>query len=201
MLTRLSQRLHNVRTLAGAGIIRPARPDRLVRVARAWRGSAPRPPPATPACAARYPNDTGDHRRAGHAHVRRDARAHERARARPLRRRHRRGRQRRGHVPQPPRLHRRHGRRSKLGADAPVPEHGVRRRRRSPTWSSARSRARSSSTRSSTDLVAGRRRAAASASSRWHEDEPSVDDPTLEYADRGGRRRPTPCRRPRRAAW
>src|SRR5437588_530696 len=43
MLGGLSQRLHNVRTLAEAGIIRPARPDRLVRVARALHRFGPTP--------------------------------------------------------------------------------------------------------------------------------------------------------------
>src|SRR5256885_10398200 len=59
MLTRLSQRLHNVRTLAGAGIIRPARPDRLLRVARVLARFGPTPAAGYAACAARYPNETG----------------------------------------------------------------------------------------------------------------------------------------------
>ena len=59
MLTRLSQRLHNVRTLAGAGIIKPARPDRLLRVARVLARFGPTPAAGYAACAARYPNETG----------------------------------------------------------------------------------------------------------------------------------------------
>jgi acyl-CoA synthetase (AMP-forming)/AMP-acid ligase II len=59
MLTRLSQRLHNVRTLAGAGIIKPARPDRLLRVARLLARFGPTPAAGYAACAARYPNETG----------------------------------------------------------------------------------------------------------------------------------------------
>ncbi len=57
MLSGLSQRLHNVRTLAGAGIIRPARPDRLVRVVRALARFGPTPAAGYEACAARYPHE------------------------------------------------------------------------------------------------------------------------------------------------
>ena len=59
MLSALSQRLHNVRTLAEAGIIRPARPDRLVRVARALHRFGPTPAAGYEACAARYPHEAG----------------------------------------------------------------------------------------------------------------------------------------------
>ena len=59
MLGGLSQRLHNVRTLAEAGIIRPARPDRLVRVARALHRFGPTPAAGYEACAARYPHEPG----------------------------------------------------------------------------------------------------------------------------------------------
>src|SRR2546429_6733707 len=57
MLSGLSQRLHNVKTLAEAGVIRPARPDRLVRVARALHRFGPTPAAGYEACAARYPNE------------------------------------------------------------------------------------------------------------------------------------------------
>ena len=59
MLSGLSQRLHNVKTLAEAGIIRPARPDRLVKVARALARFGPTPAAGYEACAARYPHETG----------------------------------------------------------------------------------------------------------------------------------------------
>ena len=59
MLTGLSQRLHNVKTLAEAGIIRPARPDRLVKVARALARFGPTPAAGYEACAARYPHEAG----------------------------------------------------------------------------------------------------------------------------------------------
>jgi acyl-CoA synthetase (AMP-forming)/AMP-acid ligase II len=59
MLSALSQRLHNVRTLAEAGIIRPARPDRLLRVARALARFGPTPAAGYAACAARYPDEAG----------------------------------------------------------------------------------------------------------------------------------------------
>ena len=59
MLGGLSQRLHNARTLAEAGIIRPARPDRLLRVARALHRFGPTPAAGYEACAARYPHQPG----------------------------------------------------------------------------------------------------------------------------------------------
>jgi acyl-CoA synthetase (AMP-forming)/AMP-acid ligase II len=59
MLGGLPQRLHNVRTLAEAGIIRPARPDRLLRVARALHRFGPTPAAGYEACAARYPDQPG----------------------------------------------------------------------------------------------------------------------------------------------
>src|SRR5437764_3989250 len=57
MLSALTQRLHNVRTLAEAGIIRPARPDRLLRVARVLARFGPTPAAGYAACAARYPHE------------------------------------------------------------------------------------------------------------------------------------------------
>ena len=59
MLSGLSQRLHSVKTLAEAGIIRPARPDRLVKVARALARFGPTPAAGYEACAARYPHEAG----------------------------------------------------------------------------------------------------------------------------------------------
>ena len=73
------------------------------------------------------PERDRDRRRARHAHLRRGARAHQRARERVARRRARRGRRRRDHVPQPPRLHRGHRRRVEDRCARPLPEHGVRR--------------------------------------------------------------------------
>src|SRR5437764_9301278 len=57
MLGAITQRLHNVRTVAEAGIIKPARPDRLVRVARALARFGPTPAAGYAACAARYPHE------------------------------------------------------------------------------------------------------------------------------------------------
>jgi acyl-CoA synthetase (AMP-forming)/AMP-acid ligase II len=59
MLSGLSQRLHSVKTLAEDGIIRPARPDRLVKVARALARFGPTPAAGYEACAARYPHEAG----------------------------------------------------------------------------------------------------------------------------------------------
>src|SRR5437763_2605011 len=57
MLSALSQRLHNVRTLAEAGIIRPTRPDRLLRAVQALARFGPTPAAGYAACAARYPHE------------------------------------------------------------------------------------------------------------------------------------------------
>jgi acyl-CoA synthetase (AMP-forming)/AMP-acid ligase II len=57
MLSALTQRLHNVRTLAEAGVIKPARPDRLVRVVRALARFGATPAAGYAACAARYPGE------------------------------------------------------------------------------------------------------------------------------------------------
>ena len=57
MLGGLSQRLHNVRTLAEAGIIRPTRPDRLLRAVQALARFGPTPAAGYAACAARYPHE------------------------------------------------------------------------------------------------------------------------------------------------
>jgi acyl-CoA synthetase (AMP-forming)/AMP-acid ligase II len=53
----VSGKLHTVRTLAGAGIIRPIRPDRLVRTAMALVRWGPTPAAGYTASAIRYPDD------------------------------------------------------------------------------------------------------------------------------------------------
>ena len=73
------------------------------------------------------PERHGDHRRARHAHLRRGPRAHERARERVARRRPRRGRRHRHHVPQPPRVHRGHRRGVQDRRSRALPQHRLRR--------------------------------------------------------------------------
>ena len=133
------------RTLAEAGVIRPVRPDKLrAGRPRARAAGAPRRRPGSPARAI-TPSAT---RRwsideAGHAHLRRGAPALERAR--PGARRARASgagdgvaimaRNHRGFVEATLAV-------SKLGANGALHEHGLRRARSSPTWSSARARRR-----------------------------------------------------------
>jgi acyl-CoA synthetase (AMP-forming)/AMP-acid ligase II len=57
-MTSLSQRLHTVRTLAGAGILRPTRPDKLLKVGLALRRFGPTPAAGYTGAAVRYPDET-----------------------------------------------------------------------------------------------------------------------------------------------
>ena len=52
-----AQKAFTIKTLAGAGIIRPTRPDRLVRAGMALAKYGPTPAAGYGASAARYPND------------------------------------------------------------------------------------------------------------------------------------------------
>ena len=72
-----------------------SRPDKLVRGCRAMQRWGRTPAAGYTASAARYPNEPRDHRRARHAHLRRDRPAHQRARPRARRRRRQGGRRRR----------------------------------------------------------------------------------------------------------
>ena len=112
------QGLGRARPSTEAGIIRPTRPDKLVRIgARRCTAGARRRRPATPPRAIRYPDEHRDHRRARHAHLRRGPRAHAtRSPTRFARPGHRGGRRRRDPLPQPPRLHRRDGRAERSSA-------------------------------------------------------------------------------------
>ncbi len=56
-MTSLGQRLHTVRTLAGAGVITPTRPDKLVRVGLALRRFGPTPAAGYTSSAIRYPDE------------------------------------------------------------------------------------------------------------------------------------------------
>jgi fatty-acyl-CoA synthase len=56
--TRLKTKLHTVHALAGAGVIRPQRPDRLARTAAAFVRWGPTPAAGYAANAARYPDAT-----------------------------------------------------------------------------------------------------------------------------------------------
>ncbi|MDX6670719.1 MAG: hypothetical protein QOI91_1082 [Solirubrobacteraceae bacterium] len=57
-MSSLSQRLHTVRTLAGAGILRPTRPDKLLKVGLALRRFGPTPAAGYTGAAVRYPDET-----------------------------------------------------------------------------------------------------------------------------------------------
>jgi fatty-acyl-CoA synthase len=56
-MTSIGQRLHTVRTLAGAGIITPTRPDKLVRIGLALRRFGPTPAAGYAGSAIRYPDE------------------------------------------------------------------------------------------------------------------------------------------------
>ncbi len=56
LIGRVSDKLHTVRTLAGAGIIRPTRPDKLVRVGVALHRWGPTPAAGYTASAIRFPD-------------------------------------------------------------------------------------------------------------------------------------------------
>ena len=55
---RLSQKLFTARTLVGAGIVTPTRPDRIVKAARALRGFGPTPAAGYTVSAIRHPDET-----------------------------------------------------------------------------------------------------------------------------------------------
>jgi acyl-CoA synthetase (AMP-forming)/AMP-acid ligase II/uncharacterized membrane protein len=57
VITSLDQAIHTVRTLAGAGLIRPVRPDRLVQALRALNKYGYTPAAGFAASAARYPDE------------------------------------------------------------------------------------------------------------------------------------------------
>ncbi|MDX6696824.1 MAG: hypothetical protein QOE65_221 [Solirubrobacteraceae bacterium] len=56
-MTSIGQRLHTVRTLAGAGIITPTRPDKLVRIGLALHRFGPTPAAGYAGSAIRYPDE------------------------------------------------------------------------------------------------------------------------------------------------
>jgi len=56
-MTSISQRLHTIRTLAGAGVIRPTRPDKLVRIGLALHRFGPTPAAGYTSSALRYPDE------------------------------------------------------------------------------------------------------------------------------------------------
>ena len=122
----VGQAAETVRVAVTSGLARPSRPGQAgarARVVRPARLDARR---GLHHNAILRPNEHGDHRRARHAHLRRGARAHERARERVARRRPGRGRRHRDHVPQPPRLHRGHRGGLEDRRARPLPEHRVR---------------------------------------------------------------------------
>ena len=127
LLTGIETRVLNVGTLISSGLLRPMRPDHLVRIGRLYRAWGPTPALGYLAASFAPPRRHRPDRRARGAHVRGGEPAHERARARAGRRRHRRGRSRRRHVPQPPRLRRRHRGAVQARRPLPVPQHLVRR--------------------------------------------------------------------------
>ena len=118
LATEVQTKLHTLVTLTRAGIVHPERPDHLWHTARALLRYGTTPAAGYTRGGAQPPGRAGGHRRARHAQLQGGRRAHERARARARGGRDRRGRRRRDHVPQPPRLDRL--RRRLLEARAPT---------------------------------------------------------------------------------
>lgn len=58
-MSSIGNRIHNVRTLAGAGLVRPERPDRALRALRAYSRWRPTPAAGYAISAIRYPDRTG----------------------------------------------------------------------------------------------------------------------------------------------
>src|SRR6476661_5103881 len=58
IVDQITNKAHLVRTLAGAGIIRPTRPDKLVRIGLALQRWGPTPAAGYTASAIRYPDET-----------------------------------------------------------------------------------------------------------------------------------------------
>jgi fatty-acyl-CoA synthase len=57
-MTSIGNRIHNVRVLAGAGLVKPERPDRTLRALRAYTRWRPTPAAGYTISAIRYPNET-----------------------------------------------------------------------------------------------------------------------------------------------
>ena len=130
----------------------------------------------------------------------RDPRAHERAGARALRTPASvEGDGVGDHVPQPPLLHRGHGRAAP--SSAPTRCTSTRRSpaRSSPRWSSARGPRAIVFDEEFDEARRTTPPCGASASSRWHEDGVRARRPDARVADRGAATPTTSCRRPRRA--
>src|SRR3954470_6459273 len=58
IVDQITNKAHLVRTLAGAGIIRPTRPDKIVRIGLALRRWGPTPAAGYAASAIRHPDET-----------------------------------------------------------------------------------------------------------------------------------------------
>jgi acyl-CoA synthetase (AMP-forming)/AMP-acid ligase II len=116
--------IHAARVLTRARLVRPARPDRYARAG----GRRPLGPDERSRLHRRrrtLPQRSRSDRRTRDAHVRASARADEPPRQRARRAWHRRPQQRRGHLPQPPRLRRNARGVVKLGADTLLLNTGI----------------------------------------------------------------------------
>ena len=169
----------------------PTRPDRALRSLVALRRWGPTPAAAYTGAAARYPDRLAIVDERGtltfeEVHRRTNALARELARGR-----HPRRRRRRDHVPQPPRLHRGDRRLLEARRQRPVPEHRLRRARRSPTCSRASSRRRRSTTRSSPTWSPRAPRGASASSPGASPGAGAAPDPRLEELIGARQRRPT----------
>ena len=153
MSGRIADKLHVARTLVGAGVVAPSRPDRAVRALAGLRRWGPTLAAGYLGAAARYPR----RRRSSTSWARSPSESSTSAPTRsPTRSRERgigEGDGGRDHVPQPPRLRRGERRLLEARRARALPEHRLCRPAGHRGRASARTRGRSSTTRSSRAVV------------------------------------------------
>ena len=181
---RVGYQLGSVKVLMDAGVIRPMRPDKLLKFVQTLVRWGRSPAAGTIALAARYPDETMIVDELGtltfaEVHRRTNALAHALSDAR-----RQRGRRRGDHVPQPPRLHRVHRRRVEARRRRALPQHRLRRPAARRGGRAREARRRSSTTRSSPGCSRTR---ASGASASSPGTTPRARRPDARRADRAGR--------------
>ncbi len=146
---RVAYQLGSVKILIDAGVVRPMRPDRLLKFVQTLMRWGRSPAAGSIALADRFPNETAIVDELGTLTFSEVHRAQQRARALAVRPRRRGGRRRRDHVPQPPRLRRVDLRRVEARRQLALPQHRLRRAAADRGRRARAARRRSSTTRSS----------------------------------------------------
>ena len=168
---RIGYALGSAKVLVDAGVIRPIRPDKLVKVLTTLARFGRSPAAGHDLAGRPLPGRDDDRRRARHAHVRRgpprtNALAHALSDAGDQG-----GRRRGDHVPQPPRLHRVDRGRVEARRGRALPQHRLRRSAAHRGGQAREAGRRSSTTRSSPGCS---RRPASGASASWPGTTPSA---------------------------